>query len=100
MFDRRKYCTMQRKQIFQQYLRMNGYKGRVRSVRGGISAQQQALVAKTYLQLWQAGWRPTKDEEPKMSSLFAIQLERFDPIAEQAKGRPLDGDKIPSDKSA
>jgi len=100
MFDRRKYCSMQRKQIFRQYLRMNGYRGRVRSVRGGISAQQQALVAKTFLQLFQAGWRPTEEEQAKMSSLFAIQLERFDPAAEAAKARPLDGDKVPKDKSA
>jgi hypothetical protein len=99
MFDRRKYCTMQRKQIFNQYLRMNGYKGRVRAVRGGISAQQQALVAKTYLQLYQSGWRVTEDDAQKMSNIFGMKLERFDPIAEQAKAQPLNGDAIPKDKS-
>ncbi len=99
IFDRRKFCNMQRKQIFNQYLRMNGYPGRVRSVRGGISAQQQALVAKTYLQLFQAGWRPTEDEAPKLSNTFGVKLERFDPAAEAAKARPLDGDKVPGDKA-
>ena len=99
MFDRRKYCTMQRKQICNQYLRMNGYPGRVRMVRGGVSAQQQALVAKTYLQLYQSGWRVTEESAQKMSNIFAMDLERFDPIAEQAKARPLNGDKIPGDKA-
>ena len=99
LFDRRKYCEMERKQIFQQYLRINGYRGQVRSVRGGISAQQQALTAKTYLQLYQAGWRVTEAEAQKMSTMFAVQMERFDPVAEQAKLRPLQGDAIANDQS-
>ena len=97
LYDKRRYCNMQRTQIFNQYLMVNGYRGRCRSVRGGISAQQQALVAKTYLQLFQAGWRPLADEAPKMTNTFGIKLERFDPQAEKAQ--PLAGDKIPKDDS-
>ena len=88
LFDKRKYCNMQRKQIFQQYLRLNGYGGRIRVSRGGVSAQQQALIAKTYLSLYQSGWKIAEDDEQKMSNMFGMKLERFDPAAAMAAGRP------------
>ena len=98
LFDKRKYCNMQRTQIFNQYLRINGYRGKCRSVRGGVSAQQQALVAKTFLQLRQAGWKISDDDAQKMSNIFALKMEPCE-VPGQEKAQPLRGDAIPSDKS-
>ena len=53
-FDKRTYCDMQRTQIFDPYLKINGYKGRCRPARGGISAQMLALIAKSLQQLAQS----------------------------------------------
>lgn len=100
LYDKRRYCNMQRTQLFRQYLTINGYRGRCRSVRGGVSAQQQALIAKTYLQLSQAGWNVSKDDSQKMTNMFGIKLEWAGLPTSGDKARPLDGDKIPMDKSA
>lgn len=79
LFDKRSYCEMQRKQIFEPYLKINGYKGRCRSVRGGINPSQQALMAKTLQSLYLSGVRVAKSEEQQLTNTFGIKLEVFDP---------------------
>ena len=78
-FDKRTYCDMQRKQIFEPFLKINGYKGRCKSVRGGISAQQLALTAKSLQQLAQAGWFVDEADEQKMTNLAGLKMKWIDP---------------------
>ncbi len=79
LFDKRAYCDMQRKQIFEPYLKINGYKGRCRSVRGGINPSQQALMSKTLQSLYLSGIRVAKSEEQVLTNTYGIKLEVFDP---------------------
>jgi hypothetical protein len=79
LFDKRSFCDMQWQQIFEQVLRINGYKGRCRSVRGGVSANQQAMLAKTLQSLYLSGVRVKKEEEQKLTNTFGFKLEVFDP---------------------
>ena len=85
LFDKRTYCEMQRKQIFEPFLRINGYKGRCRSVRGGISAQQLALTAKSFQQLAQAGWFVDESDTQKMTNMAGIKMKFIDPAKLQAQ---------------
>ena len=78
-FDKRTYCEMQGKQIFRPFLDINGYKGRCRAQRGGISPQQQALIAKTFQQLAQAGWFVDESDEQKMSNMMGVKMKWIDP---------------------
>lgn len=84
LFDKRAYCEMQRKQIFDPYLKINGYKGRCRAVRGGINPAQQALMSRTLQSLYLSGIRVAKSEEQTLTNTYGIKLEVFDPVAEAA----------------
>jgi hypothetical protein len=84
LFDKRAFCEMQTGQIFNPILRLNGYRGRCRSVRGGVSAGQQALLSKTLQSLYLSGIRVRKEEDQRLTNCFGIKLETFDPAAEAA----------------
>lgn len=84
LYDKRSFCEMQGQQIFFPILRLNGYKGRCRSVRGGVSANQQALFSKTLQSLYLSGVRVKKEEEQKLTNTFGFKMEVFDPQAEAA----------------
>ena len=71
-------------------MRINGYKGRCRSVRGGVSANQQAMLAKTLQSLALSGIFVKPEEGQKLTNTFGFKLEVKD-ITE------MQGDK--SDKS-
>ena len=49
------------------------------SVRGGISAQQLALTAKSLQQLAQAGWFVDEADEQKMTNLAGLKMKWIDP---------------------
>ena len=93
LFDKRAYCDMQWKQIFEPYLIINGCKGRCRSVRGGINPSQQALMAKTFQSLYLSGVRIAKSEEQQLTNTFGIKLEVFDPAENQGAGDKADKSK-------
>lgn len=79
LFDKRSFCDMQAQQIFEPLLRINGYKGRCRAVRGGVSAGQQAQLAKTLQSLYLSGVRVKAEEEQKLTNTFGFKMEVFDP---------------------
>ena len=80
LFDKRTYCDMQRKQIFDPFLKINGYKGRCRSVRGGISAGQLALTAKSLQQLAQCGIFVDETDEQKLTNMVGLKMRILDPL--------------------
>jgi hypothetical protein len=90
LFDKRSFCEMQIGQIFNPILKLNGYTGRCRSVRGGVSAGQQALLSKTLQSLYLSGIRVKKEDEQKLTNSFGIKLEIFDPQAEAAAASKTD----------
>lgn len=75
LFDKRSYCDMQSQQIFDPILKINGYKGRCRSVRGGVSANQQAMLAKTLQSLALSGIFVLPEEKQKLTNTFGFKME-------------------------
>jgi hypothetical protein len=98
LFDKRAFCDMQWKQVFEPYLEINGYKGRCRAVRGGVSAAQQAMLAKTLQSLYLSGIRVNASEEQKLTNAFGYKLEVFEPQA-QVNTNEGAGDKINKSKA-
>lgn len=84
LFDKRSFCDMQSQQIFDPILKINGYKGRCRSVRGGVSANQQAQLAKTLQSLALSNWFVDESEKQKMTNTFSFKMTYKEP--EQADG--------------
>lgn len=93
LFDKRSFCDMQWKQIFQPYLLINGYKGRCKSVRGGINPAQQALLARTLQSLFLSGWKVSKEEEQMMTNTFGFKMEAFNPNEMSDKAKKSSDDK-------
>lgn len=75
LFDKRSFCDMQSQQIFEPILKINGYKGRCRSVRGGVSANQQAMLAKTLQSLSLSGIFVKEEEGQKLTNTFGFKME-------------------------
>lgn len=77
IYDERAFGEMERTQIFEQYLRINGCRGRApKSVRGGLTYPNQLALATTLEKLAKAGVCPHKDSEPDLSKLFGgLKLE-------------------------
>jgi hypothetical protein len=75
LFDKRSFCDMQSQQIFDPILKINGYKGRCRSVRGGVSANQQAMLAKTLQSLALSGIFVEEEEKQKLTNTFGFKMQ-------------------------
>lgn len=82
MFDKRAISQTETHQIYIPILRLNGYKGNCRSVRGGISANQQMLLAKSAQSLALAGWFIDESEKQKMANTFGYKMS-FKDITQQ-----------------
>ena len=74
LFDKRAYSQMQKDQIFDPYLKINGYQGRCRSVRGGITPANQAVLAKTLQSLALSGIFVDETAEQDLTNTFGIKL--------------------------
>lgn len=74
MYDKRRYSEMQKDQIFDPYLRINGYRGRCRSIRGGITPANQAVLATTLQKLALAGIFVDETAEQDLTNTFGMKL--------------------------
>lgn len=93
IYDERAFAEMEQSQIFEQYLRINGFKGSVpRSVRGGITFPNQALVAMTYANLAKAGWTVDEGAAPDMTKMFGVKM-KFEPKLLKTQEPKDDGGK-------
>ena len=97
LFDKRSFCDMQWKQIFEPYLKINGYKGRCRSVRGGINPTQQSLLAKTLQSLALSGIFVDESAEQDLTNTFGIKLKIKD-LQEMAMKSEQKNGKSKSDR--
>jgi hypothetical protein len=76
-YDQERLGNTLEKQLFEPYLRINGFTGRVpKIVWGGESGQQAVNSSKTLLQLKQAGLQPTDDSIETVSRRVGYDLER------------------------
>lgn len=76
-FDERQMSGCNRTQIFDQWLRINGFRGQAPNiVYGGLSEQDMVSFSKTLLTLNQAGLRPTDASLPTVSANVGIEVER------------------------
>ncbi len=80
IFDKRAFGEMERKQIFEPYLRINGFKGRApKSIRGGLTPANQMVVAKTFQALASAGIFPEEGTEQDLTNTFGYRMRIVDP---------------------
>lgn len=73
-YDKRRYAQMQWQQIFEPFLRVNGYSGRVKSVRGGLSPMNLSIISKTFQALSLAGIFVDESAEQDLTSMFGIKM--------------------------
>ena len=85
MFDKRAMDNCESNQIFSPILRLNGYTGRCRSQRGGLSATHLAGMAGTFQKFAMAGAFVHKDAEDDLSKMCGIKMEIKDLQALQAQ---------------
>lgn len=80
LYDQRALGAMEEKQIFAQYLKINGCKGRVpKSCRGGLTLGNQSLKAKTLVDLRTAGWMADETAAQDLSKEFGTKLRMMTP---------------------
>lgn len=71
IYDERAFGTMERTEIFEPYLRINGFKGRApKSIRGGLTLPNQQSLSKTIANNAQAGWVVSEESAEDLSKLF------------------------------
>lgn len=97
-FDKRNYSQMQQVQIFEPYLRINGYRGRCRSVRGGITPANQAVLATTLQKLALAGIFVDESAEQDLTNTFGLKMKIKD-LQEAAMQMKEKNDKSNFDRS-
>ena len=85
LFDKRAFSQMQKDQIFDPYLRINGYRGHCRAVRGGLTPANQAMLARTLQSLAMAGVFVDETAEQDLTNTFGIRLKIKDLQALQAQ---------------
>lgn len=99
IYDKRAFGEMLRAQIFEQYLRVNGYTGRApRSIRGGITPANQAIMAKVIATLAQADVYPDPESEQDLSAMFDMKLKIKDPVEMAQAMKPKDNGKPEDNK--
>lgn len=97
-FDKRSYGEMQCKQIFEPYLKINGYKGKVKVVRGGLSPANMAVMASTLQKFALAGIFVDEESEQDLTSMVGLKMKIKDLQAEALKAKDKN-DKSKSDRS-
>ncbi len=74
-YDERVFGATEEQQIFTPFLRLNGYKGRVKVIRGGLTKGNALLQAQTLKTLKDAGIKPSEESFPVLSQRFGFRVE-------------------------
>ena len=85
LFDKRAFCSMQSSQIFEPILRLNGYTGRCRSQRGGLSASNLQSMSRTFQAFAMAGIFAHADAADDFTKMCGVKMEIKDLQALQAQ---------------
>jgi len=85
LFDKRSFCSMQSSQIFDPILRLNGYTGRCRSQRGGLSAANLQSMSRTFQSFAMAGIFAHADAADDFTKMCGVKMEIKDLQALQAQ---------------
>ena len=97
-FDNARLKETAVKQIFTPWLRVNGYKGNVIPCWGGASTATRSTLAKTLLDLKNAGWMPSEDSEQAISDVMGFKVERVE-IESETNENPANGEGKKPDSS-
>ena len=73
-YDKRRMSEMEWKQIFRPFLRINGYRGRVKVVRGGVSPAELSLLSKSMASFAQAGMFPDPESEQDWTNVVGYKI--------------------------
>jgi len=76
MFDQMILCETLEKQLFAQFLRINGLTGRIKLSFGGLSDDDAGAFATTLNTLGQAGFEPTDEAIPTINERLGIPVRR------------------------
>lgn len=87
-FDQKRLGSTITRQLFDQFLYINGLSGRVKIVWGGLSAEDAAEAGSLLVSLSNANLEPTDEAIPTISERVGFQLQRK-PAAPAATGFPL-----------
>ena len=93
-FDKMKLGETLRRQLFEPFLRINGFTGRApKIVWGGLSPEDSAAIADLLVKLAQASLEPTDDALPNISEKVGFELRRK--AAPEFSPSPLGGERGP-----
>lgn len=84
-YDKRTFAQMQKDQIFDPYLKINGYSGRCKSVRGGLSPANLSLLSKTFQNFALAGIFVDEAAEQDLTAATGFKMKIKDLQAEALK---------------
>ncbi len=92
-YDEKVLGDTNNKQIFADFLRINGYKGRVKAIRGGLTKNNALLQAKTLQTLKAAGIVPSEASFDTLSERMGFRVEKdTEPVELQnASNNPKNG---------
>ena len=85
LFDKRAMDNCESNQIFGPILRLNGYRGRCRSQRGGLSTSQLQMMSRTFQAFGMAGIFAHKDAADDFTKMCGVKMEIKDLQALQAQ---------------
>jgi phage gp29-like protein len=88
-FDKRAYAQMQKDQIFDPYLKINGYKGHCRSVRGGMTPANLAVFSQAAQRLALAGvfFDPEAEQDLTLATGFKMRIAEPELMAGISQGK-------------
>lgn len=75
-YDQRRLAATLKRQLFDQFLFINGLRGRVKIVWGGLSAEDAKSTADLLVSLSSAGLEPTDEAIPTISERVGFELQR------------------------
>jgi len=85
-FDKRTFATMQWKQIFEPFLRYNGYTGKCKSTRGGMTPANLAIFSQAAQRLAQAGVVFDEESEQDLTAATGFKMKIVDPMQMRPQG--------------
>lgn len=84
-YDKRAFCQMQKDQIFDCYLRLNGYRGSCKAIRGGMTPANLAVFSKSLQSLALAGVFIDESAEQDLTAAVGFKMKIKDLQAEAIK---------------
>lgn len=96
-YDKRSFCQMQKEQIFDPYLRINGYTGQCKATRGGMTPANLSVFSKSMQSLALAGIFIDEEAEQDLTAAVGFKMKIKD-LQEEAMKAAAKNDKSTADR--